>query len=70
LNVNWNDHFFKPILAMELKTSGKTVSLLHRKKRKSNKEQRCNNKHCQKNAIHKEYINALNGENYCSSINK
>jgi hypothetical protein len=31
-----------------------------------------NNKHCQKNAIHEEHILdiALNGKNYCSSINK
>jgi hypothetical protein len=72
LNVNWNDHFFKPILAMELKTSGKTVSLSPRKKRKSNEEQGGNNKHRQNNAIHEEHIldNALNGKNYCSSINK
>jgi hypothetical protein len=29
LNVNWNDNCFKPILAMELKTSGKMLSLSH-----------------------------------------
>jgi hypothetical protein len=33
LNVNWNDNCFKPILAMELKTLGKTVSLSNRKKK-------------------------------------
>jgi hypothetical protein len=27
LNVNWNDNCFAPILAMELKTSGKTLLL-------------------------------------------
>jgi hypothetical protein len=35
LNVDWNDNCFKPILAMELKTSGKTVSLTHKKKQMS-----------------------------------
>jgi hypothetical protein len=29
LNVNWNDNCFKPILAMELKSSGKTLLLSH-----------------------------------------
>jgi hypothetical protein len=29
LNVNWNDNCFKPILAIELKTSGKTLLLSH-----------------------------------------
>ncbi len=72
LNVNWNDDCFKPILAMELKTLGKTVSLSNRKKRKSKEEQGGKSKHHKKMAMHKEHIIdiALNGENYCSSINK
>jgi hypothetical protein len=32
LNVNWNDNCFAPILAMELKTSGKTLLLSNQKK--------------------------------------
>jgi hypothetical protein len=44
LNVNWNDNCFQPILAMELKTSGKMLLLSNRKKRKS-KEQGGTNKH-------------------------
>jgi hypothetical protein len=32
LNVNWNDNCFKPILAMELKTSGKMLLLSNQKK--------------------------------------
>jgi hypothetical protein len=51
LSVNWNDNCFKPILAMELKTSGKTLLLSHQKKRKS-KQQGLTNKHCEKLAIH------------------
>jgi hypothetical protein len=56
---------------MELKTSGKTVSLLNQKKGKS-KEQGGNNKHCKKMAMQEEHIIdiALNGKNYCASIHK
>jgi hypothetical protein len=32
MNVNWNDNYFKPILGMELKTSGKTLLLSHQNK--------------------------------------
>jgi hypothetical protein len=71
LNVNWNDSWFKPILAMELKTSRKTVSLSNRKKMKS-KEQGGNNKHHEKMAMQEEHLIdiALNGENYCWPIHK
>jgi hypothetical protein len=71
LNVNWNDNCFKPILAMELKTSGKTLSLSHQKKRKS-KQQGLTNKHREKMAMQEEHIMdiALNGENYCSAIHR
>jgi hypothetical protein len=56
---------------MELKTSGKMVSLLNQKNRKS-KEQGGNNKHHEKMAMQEGHIIniALNGENYCSSIHK
>jgi hypothetical protein len=58
LNVNWNDNCFKPILAMELKTSGKMLLLSHQKKRKS-KQQVLTNMDI-----------ALNGENYCLAIHR
>jgi energy-converting hydrogenase A subunit M len=71
LNVNWNDNCFKPILAMELKTSGKMLLLSHRKKRKS-KQQQLTNKHHEKMAMQEEHIMdiALNGKNYCSAIHR
>jgi hypothetical protein len=71
LNINWYDYCFKPILAMELKTSGKTVLLSHQKKRKSNQEG-VTNKHRAKMAMQEEHIMdiALNGENYCSAIHR
>jgi hypothetical protein len=71
LNVNWNDNCFNPILAMELKTSGKTLLLSHQKKRKS-KQQGLTNKHREKMAMQKEYIMdiALNGKNYFSAIHR
>jgi hypothetical protein len=71
LNVNWNDNCFKPILAMELKTSSKTLLLSDQKKRKR-KQQGGSNKHCKKMAMKEEHIIdiALNGKNYCSSIHK
>jgi hypothetical protein len=71
LNVNWNDNCFKPILAMELKTSGKTLLLSHQKKRKS-KQQGLTNKHHEKMAMQEEHIMniALNGENYCLAIHR
>jgi hypothetical protein len=61
----------KPILAMELKASRKTVSLLNQKKRKS-KEWGGKNKHREKMSMQEEHIIdiALNGENYCASIHK
>jgi hypothetical protein len=56
---------------MELKTSGKTLLLSHRKKRKS-KQQGLTNKRCEKMAMKEEHIMdiALNGENYCSAIHR
>jgi hypothetical protein len=56
---------------MELKTSGKTLLLSHRKKRKS-KQQGLTNKHREKMAMQKEHIMdiALNGENYCLAIHR
>jgi len=71
LNVNWNDNCFKPILAMELKTSGKTQLLSHQKKRKS-KQQGLTNKRHEKMAMQEEHIMdiALNSENYCSAIHR
>jgi hypothetical protein len=56
---------------MELKTSGKTQLLSHRKKRKS-KQQGLTNKHHEKTAMQEEHIMdiALNGENYCSAIHR
>jgi hypothetical protein len=71
LNVNWNDNCFKPILAMELKTSGKMLLLSHQKKRKS-KQQGLTHKHHEKMAMQEEHIMdiALNGENYCSAIHR
>jgi hypothetical protein len=41
---------------MEQKSSGKTVSLSHQKKRKSKEEQGGNNKHRKKMATHEEHI--------------
>jgi hypothetical protein len=35
LNVNWNDNCFKPILAMELKTSGKMLLLFQNERANS-----------------------------------
>jgi hypothetical protein len=69
--VGRNDNCVKPILAIKLKTSGKTLLLSNQKKRKS-KEQGGTNKHHEKMAMHEEHIIdiALNGENYCSSIHK
>jgi hypothetical protein len=71
LNVNWNDNCFKPILAMELKTSGKMLLLSHQKKRKS-KQQGLTNKCREMMAMQEEHIMdvALNGENYCSAIHR
>jgi hypothetical protein len=71
LNVNWNDNCFKPILAMELKTSRKTLLLSHQKKRKT-KQQGCTDKCHKKIAMQEEHIMdiALNGENYCSAIHR
>jgi hypothetical protein len=71
LNVDWNDNCVKPILAMELKTSEKTLLLSNRKKRKS-KEQGGTNKCHEKMAMQEEHIIdiALNGKNYCLSIHK
>jgi hypothetical protein len=71
LNVNWNDNCCKPILAMELKTSGKTLLLSHQKKQKTQQEG-LTNKHCKKMAMQEEHIMdiALNGENYCSAIHR
>jgi hypothetical protein len=71
LNVNWNDNCFKPILAMELKTSGKTLLLSHQKKQKR-KQQGLTNKCREKMAMQEEHIMdiALNGENYCSAIHR
>jgi hypothetical protein len=71
LDVNWNDNCFKPILAMELKTSVKMLLLSHGKKRKS-KQQGLTNKHCEKMAMQEEHIMdiALNGENYCWAIHR
>jgi hypothetical protein len=71
LNVYWNDNCFKPILAMELKTSGKTLLLSHRKKQKS-KQQGITNKHHEKMAMQEEHIMdiALNSENYCLAIHR
>jgi hypothetical protein len=71
LNVNWNDNCFKPILAMELKTSGKTQLLSHRKKQKS-KQQGLTNKHHEKMAMQEEHIMdiALNGKKYFSAIHR
>jgi hypothetical protein len=56
---------------MELKTSGKTQLLSHRKKRKS-KQQGLTNKRHEKMAMQEEHIMdiALNGENYCSAIHR
>jgi hypothetical protein len=56
---------------MELKTSGKTQLLSHRKKRKS-KQQGVTNKCHEKMAMQEEHIMdiALNGENYCSAIHR
>jgi hypothetical protein len=56
---------------MELKTSGKTLLLSHRKKRKTQQEG-LSNKHREKMAMQEEHIMdiALNGENYCSAIHR
>jgi hypothetical protein len=71
LNVNWNDNCFKPILAMELKTSGKTLLLSHRKRQKTQQEG-LTNKRCEKMAMQEQHIMdiALNGENYGSAIHR
>jgi hypothetical protein len=71
LNVNWNYNCFKPILAMELKTSGKMLLLSHRKKQKS-KQQGLTNKHHKKMAMQEEHIMdiALNGKDYCLAIHR
>jgi hypothetical protein len=71
LNVNWNDNFFKPILAMELKTSRKTLLLSHRKRQKTQQEG-LTNKHHEKMAMQEEHIMdiAPNGKNYCSAIHR
>jgi hypothetical protein len=65
LNVKWNDNCLKPILAMELKTSGKMLLL-------SKEQGGTNNHHKKMRAMQEEHIIdiALNGENYCLSIHK
>ncbi len=71
LNVNWNDNCFNPILAMELKTSGKMLLLSNQKIWKS-EEQGGTNKYHKKMAMQEEHIIdvALNGKIYCLSIHK
>jgi hypothetical protein len=56
---------------MELKTSGKTLLLSHRKKQKTQQEG-LSNKRREKMAMQEEHIMdiALNGENYCSAIHR